>query len=236
VGWLLVAAGAVVMLYVVYALFYTNTVTEQAQDELLEEWNLTVPGGVAGAVEGGSVVEPVVEVEPLPGSPVDEQQIVGEPVEAESPVAEPVVTTAGEAIAVMQFSRPGSDVPVVTADPLFVVDGVSVEDLKSGPGHYGATALPGQPGNFAVAGHRTTYAAPFFNLEQATPGDEILVTDRAGQRWTYTVVEQRIVDPGDTSVIGPDPLGTGRPTLTLTTCHPRFSAAQRLILFAELAA
>jgi sortase A len=61
------------------------------------------------------------------------------------------------------------------------------------------------------------------------------VTDRGGRRWVYSVVRQEIVDPADVRVIAPDPLGTGRPTLTLTTCHPRFSAAQRLVVFAELA-
>lgn len=122
----------------------------------------------------------------------------------------------------------------VQDDPLLVVEGVGVDELKRGPGHYPGTALPGQPGNFAVAGHRTTYAAPFYDLDQLRPGDRIRVTDRGGTRWTYSVVGQRIVAPTDVEVIGPDPLATGRATLTLTTCNPRFSAAQRLIVFAEL--
>nr|MBA2529402.1 class E sortase [Euzebyales bacterium] len=140
----------------------------------------------------------------------------------------------GTAVAVLQFSRPGQDGPLVHGGPLYVVEGTSVPALRQGPGHYVGTALPGQLGNFAVAGHRTTYGAPFYHLDDLRSGDEVLVTDRNGRRYTYRVRTQEVVAPGDSWVTGPDPLETGRPTLTLTTCNPRFSAAQRLIVFAEL--
>jgi sortase A len=207
VGWLFLFAGAIVLLYLVYSLFFTNLQTEAEQSELLEQWELDV-----GAVEAAA--PPPAEAAPPPAAPID----------------------PGSALAVLQFSRPGSGEAVVSEQPLFVVNGVSVPDLQRGPGHYPDTALPGAPGNFAVAGHRTTYGAPFYHLDQLVPGDEIAVTDRAGSRFVYRVVEQRIVAPSDGSVIGPDPLGRGRPLLTLTTCHPRFSNAQRMIVFAELVA
>jgi len=139
-----------------------------------------------------------------------------------------------EAIAMLEFSRPGAVERPVQDGPLFVVEGVGVEDLKKGPGHYTGTALPGQPGNFAVAGHRTTYGNPFFDLDDLQADDEILVTDRQGTRWVYSVVRQEVVSPDAKRVLLPDPLGIGRPTLTLTSCHPRFSNAQRLVVFAEL--
>lgn len=139
-----------------------------------------------------------------------------------------------EAVALVRFVRPGSDTVPVHAEPLVVIGGVGIEELKRGPGHYPGTAPPGEDGNFAVAGHRTTYGAPFLHLDELQAGDEIHVTDRDGTVWVYRYVEERIVYPGDVSVIGHDPLGTGEPTLTLTTCHPRFSARQRLIVFAEL--
>ncbi len=139
-----------------------------------------------------------------------------------------------EAVAMLEFQRPGSPDRPVQEGPLFVVEGVGVEDLKKGPGHYTGTALPGQPGNFAVAGHRTTYGNPFFDLDDLQPDDEVLVTDRRGEEFVYSVVRQEIVSPDAERVLQPDPLGTGRPTLTLTSCHPRFSNAQRLIVFAEL--
>ncbi|MPZ87545.1 MAG: class E sortase [Nitriliruptorales bacterium] len=203
VGWAFMFAGAVVLLYLVYSLLFTNLQTEAAQAELGEQWQ-----------------QQLDQVDPAPAPAPD------------TPPAPP--PAPGDAVAMLEFARPGSAEPLVSADPLFVVQGVAVEDLKRGPGSYPDTAAPGAPGNFAVAGHRTTYGAPFFHLDQLAPGDEIFVTDRTGVRYTYRVAQQRVVSPFEVSVLQPDPLGTGRPTLTLTTCHPRFSAAQRLIVFAEL--
>lgn len=142
----------------------------------------------------------------------------------------------GTAVAALEFRRPNSDVPIVHKKPLYVVQGVTLADLKRGPGHYPGTAMPGKKGNFAVAGHRTTYGAPFFNLDQLRRNDEVHVTTRSGKKFTYRVRAQEIVAPGDTWVIEPDPLKSGKKTLTLTTCNPRFSNAERLIVFAELVA
>lgn len=203
-GWTLITVGVVILLYLVYLLFFTNMRTDRAQQDLLEDWS----------VEYGDPREA------LPGEGAD------------NPEAEPA--DPGSAYAVMWFERPGSDDPVVHEDPLYVVEGVTLEHLKSGPGHYPETGAPGSPGNFAISGHRTTYGAPFYNLDELRAGDQIHVVDRGGAKWVYEVVDQRIVGPRDVWVIGDDPLGTGAPTMTLTTCHPRFSAAQRLIVFAEL--
>lgn len=110
-----------------------------------------------------------------------------------------------------------------------VVEGVGVEDLKKGPGHYPDTAMPGQRGNAAIAGHRTTYGAPFYDVDQLEPGDLIFVTTTRG-RFHYEVRELAVVGPDAVSVLDP----TDDDRLTLTTCHPRFSAAQRLIVVASL--
>ena len=112
----------------------------------------------------------------------------------------------------------------------FVVEGVGVEDLKKGPGHYPETPMPGEKGNAAIAGHRTTYGAPFYDLNELAPGDPIFVTTAAG-RFRYDVTETLIVDPEEGAyVLNP----TEDDRLTLTTCHPRFSAAERLIVVARL--
>jgi sortase A len=153
---------------------------------------------------------------------------------ANAPLGVPQLVKPGKAVAVLQFFRPGSTRPLVHEGPLYVVEGTAVGDLKKGPGHYVHTAMPGQPGNFAVAGHRTTYGHPFFDLDDLQPGDHVLVTDRRGVRWVYSVIRQQVVTPYDSHVLKPDPLGLHRPMLTLTTCHPRFSLARRLIVFAEL--
>jgi sortase A len=214
IGWLLIAVGVVVLLYLVYTLLYTNLVTARAQDRLSDEWTLQY--GALG--------------DPLPGEVQDRP---APPPPPSPPPSQPVA--AGDAYAAMWFERPGSDERPVRGEPFFVVEGTAYDDLKRGPGHYEDTAAPGQPGNFAVAGHRTTYGAPFYHLDELRPGDEVHVVDRQQREWVYEVTETRVVLPGDVRVIGPDPLGTGEPMLTLTTCEPRFSAEKRLIVFAQLA-
>lgn len=212
-GWLLIAAGVVVALYLVYALYWTGRTTEAAQERLLE--------GFAQPLAAEPFELEVGELEPLP---------------SEAPVAPPppIDVAVGDAVAVMRFLRPSSGEPVVVQDPLVVVEGVTVDALKTGPGRYPGAADPGHPGNFAVAGHRTTYGQPFWNLDQLQEGDEIHVTDRAGTTWVYAFRQQRIVPPSDISVLADDPIDAGAPVLTLTTCHPRWSQQERLIVHAEL--
>jgi sortase A len=119
-------------------------------------------------------------------------------------------------------------IPKIGVDAV-VVEGVEVEDLKKGPGHYPDTALPGQLGNMVISGHRTTYGAPFYRLDELKPGDEITIFDARGP-YTYRVTESKIVLPTEIGVIAP----SSDARLTLTTCHPRFSAAKRLIVVAQL--
>jgi sortase A len=114
----------------------------------------------------------------------------------------------------------------------YVVSGTNTGDLAKGPGHYTGTALPGQYGNVAIAGHRTTHGAPFNRLAELARYDHIYLTDLAGQRLDYVVVATPFaVSPSDTSVL--NYFGDNR--LTLTTCNPEFSATQRLIVVAAYA-
>ena len=204
-GWTLVVSGAVVLLYVVYLLWFTGFETQRAQRDLEQSWTLTVPGAAVDT-DGGEVVDP---------APEEEEEL-----------------ELGAAFAAMWFERDGER--IVNDDVLYVVNGSTLELLKSGPGHYPLSDRPGGEGNLAIAGHRTTYGAPFWSVNELTEGDTIHVVDRQGREWTYAYREQRIVAPGDVWVVGQDPLGDGAPTITLTTCHPRGSAAQRLIVFGEL--
>jgi sortase A len=110
-----------------------------------------------------------------------------------------------------------------------VVEGVGVADLKKGPGHYPTTPMPGQPGNAAIAGHRTTYGGPFGDLDKLAAGDPILVTTRDGT-FRYLTEGSAVVKPSQVSVLDPTPDNR----LTLTTCHPKYSASQRLIVVARL--
>jgi sortase A len=110
-----------------------------------------------------------------------------------------------------------------------VVQGTDEADLEEGPGHYPSTAFPGMGQTVAIAGHRTTYLAPFRFLNDLKPGDRIIVTMPYG-RFTYAVQYLKIVQPTDIAVI--DDVGYDR--LVLSACNPLYSAAQRLIVFARL--
>ena len=110
-----------------------------------------------------------------------------------------------------------------------IVQGTAENDLIMAPGHYVSTPLPGQAGNVAIAGHRTTYGAPFYSLNKLSPGDMIDVSTAAGN-FRYRVFRTLVVLPSDNSVLNP----TTTPTLTLTTCNPLFSASTRLVVVAHL--
>jgi sortase A len=137
----------------------------------------------------------------------------------------------GEGFAFLRIPRLGRDYSVP------VVQGVGLDDLARGVGHYPRSAGPGEVGNFAVAGHRATNGEPFAYLDRLRKGDVVVAETRS--RWfTYVVDRTRIVLPTDTWVIDPVP---GRPRaepterlLTLTTCNPRWASTQRLIVFGHL--
>ena len=120
-------------------------------------------------------------------------------------------------------------IPRISLD-MMVVQGTSTEDLKSGPGHYVETADPwDRTGRVGIAGHRTTYLAPFWNLQEMQDGDPIVLrTTRGTFRYQVTRV---FVLPEATAGVVLEP--TARPTLVLTTCNPRFSASERLIVTAD---
>lgn len=128
-----------------------------------------------------------------------------------------------------------------------IIQGTSTDDLIKGPGHYAGTALPGQVGNFAVAGHRTTYLHPFYDINELRPGDAVVVETQ--QSWfTYRVEDiphtkakyQEVVSPTDVSVAYPVPdqpdaaLAPTQRVFTLTSCNPRYSAAQRIVVHGVL--
>jgi sortase A len=118
-----------------------------------------------------------------------------------------------------------------------VIQGVSLPDLSKGVGHYPKTALPGEVGNFAVAGHRATNGEPFAYLDKMRKGD-LVVAETRTQWFTYVVDRTKIVSPTSVWVLDPVP---GKPDakpvqalLTLTTCNPRWASTERLIVFGHL--
>jgi sortase A len=135
-------------------------------------------------------------------------------------------------------------IPAIDLDEI-VVEGVGVEDLRKGPGHYpecrsGFTkplctewqeVWPGERGRVIVSGHRTTYGAPFWDLDKIRKGDEIITRTKWG-RYTYVVTDKDLVKPDSLAIAVP----SDHAEIVLTTCNPKFSAAQRLVIFAQLAA
>jgi sortase A len=127
-----------------------------------------------------------------------------------------------------------------------VVQGVETNELKLGPGHYPdcranfekplctdqEEVWPGEQGRVIVSGHRTTYGAPFWDLNKVQKDDEIKTLTKWGS-FTYRVTEVRIVDPQARDVAIADPPGD-KAEIVLTTCNPRFSAAERLVVLGEM--
>lgn len=131
----------------------------------------------------------------------------------------------GEALTRLEIPRLGVDV--------IVVEGTTPAALAAGAGHYPSTPLPGEIGNVAVAGHRTTYGKPFNRMDELVAGDKVIMTTPLG-RYTYEVTSRPwVVDAFDWSPIDEYPQDGGS-YLTLTSCHPEGSATYRIIVRAEL--
>ncbi len=127
----------------------------------------------------------------------------------------------GEGIGRIQIESIGLDT--------VVVQGTDTATLQKGPGHYPDTAFPGQGKTIGIAGHRTTYLAPFHDIDSIADGDEIVLEMPYGT-FTYEVEKHEIVDPYQVDIV--DDVGYER--LVLTACHPLYSAAQRWAVFARL--
>lgn len=119
-------------------------------------------------------------------------------------------------------------IPRINVDTI-VVEGVTASALRAGAGHYPSSPLPCEAGNVAIAGHRTTYGKPFHDLDRLQSGDRITLETPIGS-CTYEVERTWITDPTDVGVVD----NTPDARLTLTTCHPKGSARQRLILTATM--
>lgn len=204
IGRSLIAAGVLILLFVVYQLFGTNIIARQNQRTLEAE--------LEQAIAAPDPSPPPVP-SPSPGA-------APSPPPSPSP-APPVVLVAGEGVGFLE--APSIGLRAV------VVEGVGVRDLRKGPGHLPQSALPGEQGNVVISGHRTTYGAPFNRLDELADGDMLRMVTPAGT-FDYRVTSRRIVAPTEVSVIAP----TEDARLTLTTCHPKFSAKQRLIVVASL--
>jgi sortase A len=216
VGRVLVTGGILILLFVAYQLWGTGILQARAQNDLEQQFQQSLQAE-ASSSSSTSTTSPG----PTATTLAPATTTVPPP---------PEIPPQGEAVARIAIPKLGMD--------QFVVEGVDVGDLRKGPGHYPATPLPGQEGNVAIAGHRTTYGAPFENLDQLATGDEITVQTVQGT-FNYELSEDPfVVSPDDGDVLLPtsDPArpASSLATLTLTTCNPKYSAAERLIVKASL--
>lgn len=212
-GWTLIWSGLLIFGYLGWQLFGTDWVNqgvqEQASIELedaLEEAAPSTPETIDAAEYLGA------EVEQPPDTPDVVQFFPEEPADV------------GESFAFLS-------IPKIGLDDVVMYEGVDRETLQKGPGHMVSTPLPGQPGNSVVSGHRTTYGRPFFDFDQLEAGDRVEVETEVGTH-VYEVREILIVAPTDVWVTENRNGGW----LTMTTCNPKFSARERLVIQAEMIA
>lgn len=213
VGQTLITGGLVILLFVVYEVYVTNVFAHQEQTKVHNALERLWARGD----------DPL----PLPGAG-----------DATIPI--------GEGIANIYLPRFGRDYAFT------IVEGTNDASLEKGPGHYVGTALPGATGNFAVAGHRVGKGEPFLNLDRLQPGDAVVIEtkstwfvyrvkgakDNIASTAPDGVAGREIVSPSDGNVLLPVPNSPGTPPteklMTMTTCHPKFTAAQRMIVHAVL--
>jgi sortase A len=234
IGRTLIATGILILAFVAYELWGTGWFTAREQAHLKSQFReqiqaqlhaTTTTAPHPSTTAGGGTVPPSTPSTTAPAQPVDDKQIAA------------LIAKVHEGDPIGIIHMPWSDYAVV--------QGTSREDLKKGPGHYLDTPYPGQYGNAAIAGHRTTFLHPFFDLDSLKVGDTFTI-DMLWGKYTYRVATPPTpVKPTDAYVARtgtatqtdpnrPDTRPSSQPWLTLTTCNPKWSASQRLIVQARL--
>jgi len=245
-GRAVLAIGLFLLGFAGYQLWGTGLAEASAQEQLSDELAARLTGTSDRLVppseptwldqEPGVAGTDTADAQPDHAQPDDAALIVrSRPTVVAAPA--PVSVSTAEPLAVGEpFAR--LHLPTIDVDKT-VVEGTTREALRSGPGHYLGTARPGQAGNVAIAGHRTTYGAPFHDIDRLEPGDPIVVETEDGV-FTYRVEAHELADGGWSGhrIVAPEAVEViadqGDHRLTLTACHPRYSARQRIVVTAIL--
>ncbi len=215
----MITLGVLILLFVAYQLWGTGIREAQAQDRLQHQFDKQLSDASNGDGGDSAVVGDPTSSGSHGSTPPDSATSV--PATATSVAPTSQAPSEGGVVGKIEIPKIG-----LTA---YVIEGVETDDLKNGPGHYPGTPLPGQKGNAAIAGHRSTYGAPFANVDSLKAGDTITVTTLQGV-FNYSVTGQEIVSPSDVAVLNP----TDDNELTLTACHPKYSASKRIIIHSQL--
>src|SRR4051794_13490528 len=226
----MITAGGLILLFVVYQLWGTGIRERQAQDRLERRFNALV----ADTADSGDTIGSGSS------SSSDASTTTSTPGGTTTTATVPAVTAPAEALAIAEGDPVGKiDVPKIGLTA-YLVQGVAVDDLKEGPGHYPETPFPGQKGNVAVAGHRTTYGAPFANVDDLALGDTVTVTTVQGT-FTYEVFDpdpDPAAGPQPWKIVTPDQVEVlndfGDNRITLTACHPKYDLSHRIVVTAKL--
>ena len=213
IGRILIVSGLLMFAFVAYQLWGTGIQTAQAQNDLENQFQELLQSTSTSA-STSTTTSSIAPTETTDGITTT----------STIPVAPAGVLAEGVPVARLRIAKIDLD--------WTVVEGVTAGDLKKGPGHFPETPMPGQLGNAAIAGHRTTHGQPFYRLDELQPGDLIEVDTLAGA-FIYSVTSSTVVRPSEYAAVIPT-IDPNTATLTLATCTPKYSATNRLIVKAML--
>jgi sortase A len=217
VGEVLIAFGVLLLLFVAYQLWGTGLQYSRSQDALRSKFEKAA--AATSPAPTTSTTAPATTTSTTNTTSTADSTIAP----TTTSLAEPDVIE-GDVLALLEIPRLG--------ETTYVIAGVSVADLRKGPGHFPETALPGQLGNAAIAGHRTTYGAPFARINELQTGDKVMVKTLGGQVYVYTIsAEPFVVAPTGVDVLADTP---GLAELTLISCDPKYTARNRIVVKASL--
>ena len=230
IGRTLITLGLLMFGFVAYQLWGTGIQTAQAQRQLVKDFDKLVGAPSSSTTTSTTSAPPTTAptttdigatstIVPATSTTTTTTTLPAQP------PAKPIPAD-GEGVARLEIPRMGLH--------RIVVEGATAGDLAKGPGHFPETPLPGQLGNAAIAGHRTTHGHPFYDIDELRPGDEIIVTTLNG-RYVYGVTDTEVVSPDDYADVIPTTDAT-KATLTLVSCTPRYSSTNRIVVHSELLA
>ena len=221
-GRILLGAGTLILLFVAYQLWGTGIAESHSQDVLRQRFEAELHATVGTSPTTSAPRSSSTTT--VPASTSSTSQTTSTTGAGDQPTVGPTTRAPGEGSPVGFLT-----IPKIGLRNAVIIEGTATGDLRQGPGHYIGTPLPGEVGNAAIAGHRTTYGAPFYDLDRLARGDPVYVQTIQGS-FAYTVASSQVVSPSDSAVVS----DTKDNELTLTTCNPRFSASTRLIVHAVL--
>ncbi len=218
-----IVAGIVMIAYPIY----TNFIASRAESENLSAWEQQKQD--PNIEETGS--NPDGEISSTESI---EQEDTGIQQGEDDPVMDTgqngfIITETESGLSAEDFFPLKMSIPKIELEYI-VYEGTDTVTLKKGPGHMTLTPLPGEEGRCTISGHRTTYGSPFIRVDEMEEGDIIYLETQDDRSYTYIVTGFEVVKPTDVYILE----GTDKIELLLTTCHPKFSAATRLIIIAEL--